>query len=60
MEDGKIIIVLLFKKLLVEKVGFKFNDEIISINGELMVGKDLNYVVLKIRGKKGFSVLMKI
>lgn len=53
MEDGKIIIVSPFKKSPAEKAGLKPNDEIISINGESMAGKDLNHAVLKIRGKKG-------
>ncbi|MEI1423127.1 carboxy-terminal processing protease CtpB [Bacillus cabrialesii] len=60
MEDGKIIIVSPFKKSPAEKAGLKPNDEIISINGESMAGKDLNHAVLKIRGKKGSSVSMKI
>ncbi|MCY8908287.1 S41 family peptidase [Bacillus atrophaeus] len=60
MEENKIIIVSPFKQSPAEKAGLKPNDEIISIDGEAMSGKDLNDAVLKIRGKKGSSVSIKI
>lgn len=60
VEEGKIIIVSPFKQSPAEKAGLKPNDEIISIDGESMAGKDLNDAVLKIRGKKGSSVSIKI
>nr|MCX3330498.1 PDZ domain-containing protein [Bacillus pacificus] len=60
MDENKIIIVSPFKQSPAEKAGLKPNDEIISIDGEAMSGKDLNDAVLKIRGKKGSSVSIKI
>lgn len=60
MKDNKIIIVSPFKQSPAEKAGLKPNDEIISINGVSMNGKDLNEAVLKIRGKKGSKVSIKI
>ncbi|MCY7998978.1 S41 family peptidase [Bacillus haynesii] len=60
MEDRKIIIVSPFKKSPAEKAGLKPNDEIISIDGDSMAGMDLNDAVLKIRGKKGSTVTLKV
>lgn len=60
MENGKIIIVSPFKHSPAEKSGLKPNDEIISIDGESMAGKDLNDAVLKIRGKKGSKVKIEV
>ncbi|MGG3571551.1 S41 family peptidase [Bacillus gobiensis] len=60
MENGKIIIVSPFKRSPAEKSGLKPNDEIISIDGESMAGKDLNDAVLKIRGKKGSKVKIEV
>ncbi|MCY8403021.1 carboxy-terminal processing protease CtpB [Bacillus sonorensis] len=60
MEDRKIIIVSPFKRSPAEKAGLKPNDEIISIDGESMAGRDLNDAVLKIRGKKGSTVTLKV
>ncbi len=59
MKDNKIIIVSPFKQSPAEKAGLKPNDEIISINGVSMNGKDLNEAVLKIRGKKDRRFLLK-
>lgn len=60
MEDRKIIIVSPFKQSPAEKAGLKPNDEIISIDGDSMAGMDLNDAVLKIRGKKGSTVTLKV
>ncbi|TWL81410.1 carboxy-terminal processing protease CtpB [Bacillus licheniformis] len=60
MEDRKIIIVSPFKQSPAEKAGLKPNDEIISIDGDSMSGMDLNDAVLKIRGKKGSTVTLKV
>ncbi|MGN7945025.1 carboxy-terminal processing protease CtpB [Bacillus sp. 22446] len=60
MDEGKIIIVSAFKKSPAAKAGLKPKDEIISIDGESMKEKSLNDAVLKIRGKKGTSVALKI
>ncbi|AKQ75028.1 MULTISPECIES: carboxy-terminal processing protease CtpB [Bacillus] len=60
MEDRKIIIVSPFKQSPAEKAGLKPNDEIISIDGDSMSGMDLNDAVLKIRGKKGSKVTLKV
>jgi carboxyl-terminal processing protease len=60
MKNGKIIIVSPFKHSPAEKSGLKPNDEIVSIDGESMAGKDLNDAVLKIRGKKGSKVKIEV
>ncbi|MGE6630200.1 S41 family peptidase [Bacillus sp. NPDC077027] len=60
MDEGKMIIVSAFKKSPAEKAGLKPKDEIISIDGETMKNKSLNDAVLKIRGKKGTFVVMKV
>ncbi|MDA1476535.1 carboxy-terminal processing protease CtpB [Bacillus changyiensis] len=60
MENNKIIVVSPFKQSPAEKAGLKPNDEIISIDNKPMTGMDLNDAVLKIRGKKGSTVTLKV
>ncbi|MDQ0857270.1 S41 family peptidase [Bacillus sp. V2I10] len=60
MDGGKIIIVSPFKNSPAEKAGLQPNDQVISIDGEPVVGSDLNDTVLKIRGKKGTKVKIEV
>lgn len=60
LKENKLIIVSSLKHSPAAKAGLKPNDEIISIDGESMVKKPLNHAVLKIRGKKGSTVTLKV
>ncbi|MGG4491586.1 S41 family peptidase [Metabacillus idriensis] len=60
MDGGKIIIVSPFKNSPAEKAGLQPNDQVIAIDGESVVGSDLNDTVLKIRGKKGTKVKIEV
>lgn len=58
--DGKIVIVAPFKDSPAEKAGLKPNDQILSVDGESVVGLDLYEATLKIRGEKGSKVKLEI
>ncbi|MEQ2527471.1 S41 family peptidase [Bacillaceae bacterium CLA-AA-H227] len=58
--DGKIVIVVPFKDSPAEKAGLKPNDQILSVDGESVVGLDLYEATLKIRGEKGSKVKLEI
>ncbi|OIK16365.1 peptidase S41 [Bacillus sp. MUM 116] len=60
MEDGKIVIVSPFKNSPAEKAGLKPKDQILKIDGKSVQGLDLNKATLKIRGKKGTTVMLEI
>ncbi|MFY4775032.1 S41 family peptidase [Metabacillus sp. RGM 3146] len=60
LREGKIIIVSPFKGSPAEKAGLHPNDEIIRIDGQSIEGEDLNQTVLRIRGKKGTSVILEV
>jgi carboxyl-terminal processing protease len=60
MVDGKVTIVAPFKNSPAEKAGLKPNDQIIKVNGESIEGLDLYEAVLKIRGKKGTTVVLDV
>lgn len=58
--DGKVVIVSPFKNSPAEKAGLKPNDQILKINGDSIEGLDLFEATMKIRGKKGTSVVLEI
>lgn len=58
--DGKIVIVTPFKDSPAEKAGLKSNDQILSVDGESVIGLDLYEATLKIRGEKGSKVKLEI
>ncbi|AZB44492.1 PDZ domain-containing protein [Bacillus sp. FJAT-42376] len=58
--EDRIIIVSPFKGSPAAKAGLQPNDEITRIDGESIAGLDLNETVLKIRGKKGTSVIIEV
>lgn len=58
--DGKIIIVAPIKDSPAEKAGIKPNDEILSVDGESVVGLSLYEATMKIRGEKGTKVTLEI
>lgn len=60
IEEDKMIIVSPIKGSPAEKAGIKAQDQIISINGENVEGKDLNDVIGQIRGEKGSKVELEI
>lgn len=60
IDQEKIIIVSPIKGSPAEKAGIKPLDEIISVNGESVSGKDLNHVINEIRGEKGTKVELEI
>lgn len=60
IDQEKIIIVSPIKGSPAEKAGIKPLDEIISVNGESVSGKDLNDVINEIRGEKGTKVELEI
>jgi len=60
MNNGKIIIISPFKNSPAEKAGLKPNDEIIAIDGKSIEGLNLHEAVLKIRGKKGTTVMITV
>lgn len=60
IEEQKIIIVSPYKDSPAEKAGLKAKDEIISVNGELVKGLNVQEVSVKIRGKKGTKVKLEI
>ncbi|MRX72215.1 PDZ domain-containing protein [Bacillus lacus] len=60
MDEGKVIIVSPFKNSPAEKAGLRPNDQILKIDGKSVEGLDLNATVLRIRGKKGTSVLIEV
>lgn len=60
IEEDKMIIVSPIKGSPAEKAGIKAQDQIISVNGENVEGKDLNDVIGQIRGEKGSKVELEI
>ena len=60
IDQEKIIIVSPIKGSPAEKSGIKPMDEIVSVNGESVKGKDLNDVIGEIRGEKGTKVNLEI
>ena len=60
IEEDKMIIVSPIKGSPAEKAGIKPQDQIISVNGEKVEGKDLNDVIGQIRGEKGTKVELEI
>jgi carboxyl-terminal processing protease len=60
MKDGKIVIVSPFKNSPAEKAGLRANDQILEVDGASVEGLDLYEATLKIRGKKGTMVTLKI
>jgi len=60
VDQNKIIIVSPIKGSPAEKAGIKPMDEIVSVDGENVKGKDLNDVIKKIRGEKGTKVMLEI
>lgn len=60
IEEDKMIIVSPIKGSPAEKAGIKPQDQIISVNGENVEGKDLNDVISQIRGEKGSKVELEI
>lgn len=60
IEEDKMIIVSPIKGSPAEKAGIKPQDQIISVDGESVEGKDLNDVIGKIRGEKGTKVELEI
>ncbi len=58
--DGKLTIISPIKDSPAEKAGLKPNDEILEVNGESVKDLTREEAVLKIRGKKGTIVNLKI
>lgn len=59
-EDGKVKVVTPYKGSPAEKAGVKANDFIISVNGQSLIGLDLEQAVKKIRGPKGTQAKLLI
>lgn len=60
MVNGKVTIVSPFKNSPAEKAGLKPNDVILTVDDESVEGLNLHEATMKIRGKKGTSVKLKI
>ncbi|WP_042350816.1 S41 family peptidase [Bacillus massiliigorillae] len=60
VENDKVIIVAPYKNSPAEKAGLKPKDEIISIDGKIVKGLNVQEISMKIRGKKGTKVTLEI
>lgn len=58
--ENYIEVVILFEGFFVYKVGIKFGDKIIRVNGINLIVKDIDKVVSLMRGLKGMSVIVII
>ncbi|WP_164668103.1 S41 family peptidase [Virgibacillus doumboii] len=58
--NGKVTIVAPIKDSPAEEAGLRPNDQILSVDGESVVGMDLYEAVEKIRGEKGTEVVLEV
>lgn len=58
--NGKVTIVAPIKDSPAEEAGLRPNDQILSVDGDSVVGMDLYEAVEKIRGKKGSEVVLEV
>ncbi len=58
--DGKITITSVMEDSPAQRAGLMTNDAIIAVNGENVVGMDMDYVLTLVRGLSGSEVTLKI
>ncbi|MEZ0537258.1 S41 family peptidase [Caldicellulosiruptoraceae bacterium PP1] len=59
-QDDNIVVIAVFDNTPAKEAGIKVGDKIIAVNGESLIGKDVNYAASKIRGLVDTTVTVDV